>query len=477
MSDNLRQKTKNGLIWSTVENFSTQGVSFIFSIILARLLCPSDYGIVAMTGIFFSIARAFVESGFGSALIRKKDRKDIDFSTCFYFNMVVSLFFYVIFFISAPMIASFYDQPILISIVRVEALNIIFGAFCIVQQSKLTIEIDFKTQAKISLSSIIISGIIGILFAYLDYGVWALVWQGISSSIMYSIMLCVFVRWRPRCGFSKESFHYLFGYGSKLLASGLLDTTYNNIYPLVIGKFYTPAQLGNFSRAQSFAQLPSSNITRVLQRVTFPVLSEIQDDMERLETNYRKLLKMSAFIIFPLMMGLAAVANPLINVVLTAKWEQCVIYLQIFCFSMMWYPIHAINLNLLQVKGRSDLFLRLEIIKKIVGACIMCVTIPMGVLFMCYGMVVSSLISLIINTYYTGKLIKVGYIVQMKDLLPIFLCSVLMGVIVFFCIQYIFNYWLQLIIGILIGIFCYIGFTYIFAKEELLECKMFIKNK
>lgn len=237
---------------------------------------------------------------------------------------------------------------------------------------------------------------------------WALVWQGVTGSFVRMILFWILSKWRPRESFSKNSFHYLFGYGSKLLASGLLDTTYNNIYPIVIGKFYSPAQLGNFTRAQGWASLPSSNITGILQRVTFPVLTEMQDDDERLATNYRKLLRMSAFVVFPLMMLMAAIASPLIRVVITAKWDACVPYLQIMCFAMMWYPIHAINLNLLQVKGRSDLFLRLEIIKKVVGVSVMCVTIPLGVKAMCYGMIFTSVNALLINTYYTGKLINVG---------------------------------------------------------------------
>ena len=283
-------------------------------------------------------------------------------------------------------------------------------------------------------------------------------------------------KWRPTTGFSKSSFNYLFGYGSKLLASGLLDTIYNNIYLIVIGKFYTPAQLGNYSRALSFAQLPSSNITSILQRVTFPVLSTIQDDMPRLQANYRRLLKLSAFIVFPLMTGLAAVAFPMIRIILTPKWEGCSLYLQIICFALMWYPVHAINLNLLQVKGRSDLFLRLEIIKKIVGVCIMCITIPLGITAMCIGMVVSSLISLFINTYYTGKLINIGYLKQMKDVLPILIVSLIMGIVVYITILFFTSDFTKLIIGIPLGMFIYIVGTYLLAHEELSELVKIIKK-
>lgn len=477
MSDNLRQKTKSGLLWSSVERFSNQGVQFFFSIILARLLSPSDYGIVAMVVIFFAIAQTFVDSGFSSAIVRKKDRTEADLSTCFYFNILVGFGFYILLFLCSPFIAEFYDQPILSPIVKISGLNVLINSLCIVQQAQFTIRIDFKTQAKVTLTSTVISGIIGILMAYLGYGVWALVWQGVTGSFIRMLLLWIFSKWRPRESFSKDSFHYLFGYGSKLLASGLLDTTYNNIYPIVIGKFYSPAQLGNFSRAQGWASLPSSNITGILQRVTFPVLTEMQDDDERLATNYRKLLRMSAFVVFPLMMLLAAVASPLVRVVITSKWDACVPYLQIICFAMMWYPIHAINLNLLQVKGRSDLFLRLEIIKKVVGVSVMCVTIPLGVKAMCYGMIFNSVNALLINTYYTGKLINVGFIVQMRDLLPIVFISLLMGACAYASTWLFSTEWIKLFVAVVIGGIIYLVLSIFFAKDEYVEVMNVIKRK
>lgn len=476
VTDSLKQKTTKGLFWSSVERFSNQGVSFIFSIILARILAPSDFGIVAMIGIFFAVAQSFVDSGFSNALVRKTDRREEDLSTCFYFNIGVGIVAYIVLFLIAPFIADFYNQPILSPIIRITGLGVVLNSLCVVQQALFTIKIDFKSQAKVTLSATIISGIVGVVLAYQGYGVWALVWQGVVMSLVRMGLLWLMSKWRPKAGFSKDSFHYLFGYGSKLLASGLLDTIYNNIYPIVIGKFYSPAQLGNYSRALSFAQLPSSNITSILQRVTFPVLSTIQDDLPRLQTNYRRLLKLSAFIVFPLMMGLAAVAFPLIRVVLTPKWEGCSLYLQIICFALMWYPIHAINLNLLQVKGRSDLFLRLEIIKKIVGVCIMCITIPLGITAMCIGMVVSSLISLFINTHYTGKLIYVGYIKQMRDLLPIFINSLIMGGIVYLCIQISDNDIVQLSLGIVVGLISYIGGASMITRSELKEYRNLLKR-
>ena len=473
----LKQATTKGLFWSSVERFSNQGVQFVFSIILARLLSPSDYGIIAMVTIFFAVAQSFVDSGFSNALVRKTDRVEEDLSTCFYFNIGVGIIAYIVLFLIAPLVANFYNQPILSPIIRITGLGVILNSLCVVQQALFTIKIDFKSQAKITLSATVISGIVGILLAYQGYGIWALVWQGVASSIVRMGLLWLMSKWRPRTGFSKSSFNYLFGYGSKLLASGLLDTIYNNIYPIVIGKFYNPAQLGNYSRALGWAQLPSANITSILQRVTFPVLSAIQDDSLRLQNSYRRLLKLSAFIVFPLMMGLASMASPLIRVILTAKWDGCVLYLQILCFALMLYPIHAINLNLLQVKGRSDIFLRLEIIKKIIGVVILIITIPLGITAMCLGMVFSSIICLIINTYYTSRFIDVGLLTQLKDLKIILINSLVMGGGIYILTSFIDIEGLKLVMGIVIGLLFYFIGSFYFSKAELQEVISLIKKK
>lgn len=477
MSESLKHKTVKGVLWSSVDRFANQAVSFVFGIVLARLLSPSDYGIIAMIAIFFSIAGCFIDSGFGSALVRKKDRTEEDIYTCFFFNVVVSIACYILLFFCAPLIAKFYNQSILTPIVRISGLNLVIGAFAGVSGSMFSYRLDFKTPAIISLICNIASGIVGITVAYLGYGVWALVWQGVASGVLRSILTILASKFHPRFAFSKDSFRYLFGYGSKLTLSYLIGTVYENIYPIFIGKFYKPSQLGNYTRALGWAQLPSSNITSVLQRVTFPVLAEIQDDGQRLAFNYRRLLRLSAFVIFPLMVGLSAVASPLIRVVLTSKWDGCIIYLQIVCFALMWYPIHAINLNLLEVKGRSDLFLRLEIIKKIVGLCIMFVAIPLGVEAMCWSMIVSSIICLFINTYYTGKIIHVNFWVQMKDILPIFLNSCLMGAIVYFCISFISIEGLKLIAGIIIGAMYYLLSSYFVSKKEFKDLQSIVVKK
>lgn len=475
--ESLKKKTVNGVIWSAIDRFSTQGIQFIFSILIARLLMPSDYGVIAMLGIFLAVSQTFIDSGFGTALVQKANRTETDFSTVFYFNIVVAILFYILLWFSSPYIASFYNIPMLEDVTKVVALILVFGALSGIQSAKLSIAINFKTRAKISVISAISTGCVGLYLAYNGYGAWALVFQMVFSSFLGTILLWYFVRWVPKLVFSWQSFRQLFSFGSKLLASALLDTTYNNIYPLVIGRVYSSTSLGLYSRASGLAQYPSSNITGVLQSVTFPVLCSIQNDENRLTDAYKRFIRMSAFIIFPLMIGLASVADPFIRVVLTDKWEGAIYLLQIVCFSLMWYPIHAINLNILQVKGRSDYFLKLEIIKKIQGVCILCITVPISIVAMCYGSVVSSLLSLVWNTYYTKRLIGYGFFSQIKDLSHILIHSLVMGGIVLLVIYFIDIMWIKLLVGILVGGFYYVAGAYIMRFEELKEVLSIIKRK
>jgi len=474
---NLKSKTKKGLAWSMIERFATQGVQFLFGIILARLLSPDDYGIIAMPLVFLAIAQCLIDSGFSTALIRKPDLTEDDLSTAFYFNICVGVICYTILFFTSPLIADFYNTPILSDLLKVTALATLFNPLCAVQQAILTRKIDFRTQAVVSLSGAVVSGIIGLVMAFNGFGVWSLVFQQVGGYAIRTSLLWILGRWKPQRRWSWESFHYLWGFGSKMLGSGLLDTTFNNIYPIVIGKFFSAGDLGNYTRAHQFATLPSSNMTGVLQRVTFPVLSTIQNEEERLQRNYRKILKLSAFLIFPLMLMLSAIADPLVRVLLTDKWEGAIILLQIMCFSMMWYPIHAINLNLLMVKGRSDLFFRLEIVKKVVGVSIMCITIPHGIIWMVSGNIVSSMISLIINTYYTGRLIKVGYLKQMGDVLPIFGVSFVMWLTIHFSFLISPNSYIQLFLGIIVGFLIYIICACLFLKSEWNDAIGMLPNK
>lgn len=475
--ESLKKKTVNGVIWSAIDRFSTQGIQFVFSILIARLLMPSDYGVIAMLGIFLAVSNTFIDSGFGTALVQKANRTETDFSTVFYFNIVVAIIFYALLWLASPYIASFYNIPMLKDVTRVVALTLVFSALGGIQNAKLSIAINFKTRAIISLISALSTGFMGLYLAYRGYGAWALVFQMVFSSLLNTILLWCFVRWMPSLVFSWQSFRQLFSFGSKLLASALLDTIYNNVYTLVIGKVYSSSSLGLYSRASGLAQYPSSNITGVLQSVTFPVLCSIQNDEERLADAYKRFIRMSAFVVFPLMIGLASVAEPFIRVVLTDKWEGAIYLLQIVCFSMMWYPIHAINLNILQVKGRSDYFLKLEIIKKIQGVCILCITVPISIVAMCYGSIASSLLSLVWNTYYTKRLIGYGFFSQIKDLLPIIIHSLLMGGIVLLVTHFIEVMWIKLFAGILAGGIYYILGAYIMHFDELKEVLAIIKRK
>ena len=338
MSDSLKSKTVKGVVWSSIERFSTQGVQFLIMIIMARLLTPKDYGLIGMLAIFLAVAQSLIDSGFSQALIRKQDRTDVDNSTVFYFNIVVSSALYLILFIAAPFVADFYNQPELTSVMRVVCLGVILNSLTVVQRALLTVRIDFKTQAKASLSAAVISGCIGIVLAYCGFGVWSLVVQQLLNLSVNTLLLWIFSQWRPIAVFSWQSFHELFAFGSKMLASGLLDTLYRNIYPIVIGKLFSASSLGHYTRAHQFSEFPSSNVTGIIQRVTYPILCGIQNETERLETVYRKFLKLSAFIIFPLMIGMSAVARPFIDIVLGTQWGFCGQLLQIICFAMMWYP-------------------------------------------------------------------------------------------------------------------------------------------
>lgn len=478
MSNSLKQKTVKGILWSSLERFSVQGIQFVVMIIMARMLTPNDYGLVGMLAVFIAVSQSLVDSGFSQALIRKQNRTETDNSTVFYFNVAVGFILYGLLFAAAPLIADFYNEPQLTAITRIMGLSVLFNSFVVVQRALLTIKIDFETQAKAALSAAIVSGCLGIWMAANEYGVWSIVTQQLTNLGINTILLWILSHWRPHRIYSWKSFHNLFGFGSKLMISGLLGTIYHNIYLIIIGRVFSAADLGYYTRAHQFTDFPSSNVSGIIQRVTYPILCSIQNEDERLSDVYRRFLRLSAFIVFPLMMGLAAVAEPLVLALLKEQWLFAATLISIICFSMMWYPIHSINLNLLQVKGRSDLFLKLEIYKKIVGIVILCITIPMGLIAMCVGSFFSSIIALIINTYYTGKLIKVGFLRQMHDLFPILGLSSSMGGFVYLIIHLIsLNPIVELSLGICIGIIYYILLSILFKFSEFNELLDLLKRK
>lgn len=411
----LRDKTVSGVKWSAIGRFSTQGIGFLIGLILARLLSPADYGVVGMVGIFFAIAQTFIDSGFGSALIRKNDCTDADYSTAFYFNAVVGLLCCVILSFASPIIADFFNTPILADIVIVMSINMFIGSLSIVQGARLTAAIDFKSQAKISLITTILSGILGIAMAYNGFGVWSLVWQGVFANLLRTVLLLIITKWYPKWQFSKESFRYLFNFGSKILTASLLHTIYANMTTMIIGKYYSARDLGYYSRGESLAALPSTNITGILGSVTYPILSKIQDDDERLIAVYRKYIAITSMVIFFGMSLLAALAEPLVITLLTDKWTNSVIFLQVFCFALMFDHLCQLNLNILYVKGRSDLVLKLEMVKKTISIAMIITSIPFGVLAICISRAIYTQIAIVINTYYTGKLYGLGYFAQVGD--------------------------------------------------------------
>ena len=477
MEENLKSKTKVGLYWSFFNQFAGYGMNFIVAIVMARLLSPSDFGITALPAVFMAIASTIQDGGLANALIRKKEVTNKDLSTTFYYSICLGVVLYLTLFLSAPLIADFYHTPILVSLIRVTAIGFLYSPLITPQNILLRRRLDFKTLTKISLVTRVFGATVGIVMAYVGYGVWSLVISNLLAGMFTLLIAWLVVRWLPKYGWSKESFKYLWGYGNKIMFSSIIENLYSNIAPVFIGKYYSPAQLGIYNRAQGYASMPSQNITGAINNVSFPVLSKMQDDTEKLAYNYRRMLRLSAFVIFPIMLMLSALARPLVITMITEKWEHSIIFLQIMCFSMMWYPIHAINLNLLMVKGRSDLFFRLEIIKKITGVSILLITLPMGLVPFCYGGIFSSMVALIINTYYTGKLIHIGYIKQMKDLLPIFSLSMFVWIVIHISNYFISNYIVQLIVGGSVGLIVYLGFAFLFRFDELNDVKYLLKRK
>lgn len=476
MEENLKNKTKKGLYWSFFGQLANYGMSFGVGIVMARLLSPSDYGITALPAVFMSVAWLLQNAGLSDALVRKSDMTEEDLATSFYYSIFIGAFLYIVLFVLAPFIADFYNTPILTSLIRVTAFNFIWGPLNVPQNIILKRRLDFKTPMKISMLASCFSAFVGIGMAYAGFGLWALVMSSMLSGVFSLVLSWYVVRWLPKTGWSKQSFKYLWGYGNKMMISGILDSLYNNLAPIIIGKFYSPYQLGVYNRAQNYAALPSKNLTGIISNVSFPVLSKMQDDTQKMAYNYRRMLKLSAFIIFPVMLMLSALARPLVITMLTEKWESCIILLQIICFDLMWYPIHAINLNLLQVKGRSDLFLRLEVVKKIIGLAILFFSLPLGIVFFCFGNILSSMLALVVNTYYTGKLLNVGYFKQMKDLLPSICLSLLMYVTVHLVIYFIPNMLWQIFLGIIVGGVVYLLGGLIFKFDELNDIKYLLKK-
>lgn len=425
MSDDLKQKTIKGVSWSFIDQILARGVNFVIGIILARLLSPTDYGLVGMLGIFIAISQLFIDGGLGSALIRTKSPSEDDYNTVFFINLTLSIFFYILLFAIAPYVAGYYNQPILKSLLRAIALVLIISSFAGIQATQLAIRVDFKTRTYISILTSVFSGTVGIICAYKGLGVWALVAQTLTSSAVNTIATVAFVRWMPKFYFSKASFKRLFSFSSKMLAASTISVIYDNVYPLVIGKRFTAADVGQYSRAGQFPGIANGTIVGALNRVAFPVLSKIQDDNERLLRVYEKYIQLTCFLIFPVLMGLCGCARPLVSFLITDKWLECVPLMQIICFGLLTNAITTLNLNLLYVKGRSDLVLRLEIIKKSIAFAILFITMFFNIKVMCIGQAIYGYIALVLNTYYTKKILGYGIKPQLKSVAPYFFLSLI----------------------------------------------------
>lgn len=469
----LKNKTVNGLLWSAIDNFANLAIQFIVGVILARILTPHEFGLIGMLMIFIAISQSIVNSGFSQALIRKNDCTNTDYSTVFYFNLAIGVLFYFVLYFSSGLISDFFDEPQLSKILKVLSIIIVVESFTVIQRTILTKRVDFKLQAKISFIATFGSGILAIVMAYNNYGVWSLVALHVGRRFLNSLFLWLWNRWKPLLIFSTQSFKELFGFGSKLLLSGLIDTIYRNIYYIVIGKFFSAEQLGYYTRADEFKRIPSENLNNIIGRVSFPVLAEIQNEKVRLKSNYQKLIRSTMLITFTLMIGMAAVARPMVLTLIGDKWEPSIIYLQMLSFVGMMYPLHALNLNMLQVSGRSDLFLKLEVIKKIIAIPTIIIGIIWGIKIMIVGMMINTLFAYYLNSYWSGRFIGYSFKEQVLDILPSFGLALAMGTGVFFIGKILpFNNLMVLIIQVITGV----GFILTFCEITKFRDYTFIKD-
>ncbi len=467
----LKNKTIKGVAWSGINNVFSFGMTFIVGIVLARILSPDDYGLLGIITIFTAICDALIKAGFSSALIRKKEASEDDYNTVFIVNLFMSILLYIVLFITAPLIAQFFHREELTILTRVTTISMIFGALAIVQSTRLTKQLDFKKQTKITISSSILSGIAGIVMALSGAGVWALVVQSIVAQLFRTILLWFYNKWVPKLRFSSDSFHELFGFGWKMMLSGLLNALWMDLYKIVVGKFYSPASLGQYTRAESFANLPSGNITSIVQRVTYPVLSNIQDDKERMVAAYRKIIKMTMFATVPLMFFIGAISEPLVNCLIGTKWHDAATYLPLICIGSTLYPLHAINLNMLKVQGRSDLFLGLEIVKKTISLAPLFIGAFLGIIPMLYANLVTGAIAFFLNSYYSGKLLNYNSWLQIKDVAQFYVLAIVLALPIYFIKLISTSFWMVLILQLIVGIAFFFLICEVKKLEEYKELK------
>jgi O-antigen/teichoic acid export membrane protein len=471
----LRTQTITGVFWSFLEKFGSQLILLISQILLARLLEPKDFGLVGMLAIFIGVSQAFIDSGFDNALIQKKEVNQTDYSTVFFFNISIGLVLYLILFFAAPAIADFFHQPLLIQLTRVVCLILVVNSFGLIQLVKFKIEMNFKAIAQVVVIANFLAAICGITMAFMNFGVWALAGQIIGIYFFRTLLFWLKSSWRPSLIFSYRSFKKLFNFGSKLLLSGLISQTFENIYLLVIGRLFSAADLGFYAQAKKFQEVPVATLAQVVGNVTFPAFSKIQDENEKLRLGFRKLIKLLVFINFPLMLGLAIIAEPLLVLILGEKWLPSVPYFQLLCLAGMIYTLHASNLNILKVKGRSDLFLYLEIIKKAIVVLAIVIGLQWGIIGLVIGQICTSFISFFINAFFTGKLISYTIFDQLKDIRQTFLITI--GMAGFMALGwFIENQIVSLLFQILIGIGSYLLLAFVTKLEAMMDSFVLLRE-
>lgn len=472
----LKERTTIGIFWNFLEKFSVSAGQFVIGIVLARLLVPEDFGLIGMLSIFIAMSQTFIDSGMGSGLIQKQEKSINDYSTVFVFNLLVSGAAYLILFFSAPFIADFYQRPILVPLTRSLSLVLILGALSIIQRTKLTIDMDFKTHAKVNSISLILGGGLGIITALYGYGVWALVVKTLLISGLQTIGYWMVGNWSLSFQFSKRSFRELFGYGSNLLAASLYAQLLSELYNIVIGRAYNAVELGYYTQMKKTGDIVASTITSVIRQVTFPLLASLQKDKVRLVSIFRRTIKMVAFVIIPTMTLLALLAEPLIIFLLGNKWQPVAPLLQLYCIAKLFYPMLTINLNILKATGRSDLFLKIDLIKFPLLIGTLLVTVPISVKAMVIGQIFVVLISSYMNCYYSGKYFNYGYLKQVKDMAPFIVATAGMGIVVFGALLNIDSNALKLLTGIPVGLITYTAIAYFMKLEEVNEFKYLIHN-
>lgn len=461
-----RKQVISGFAWRFGERLGAQLVTFVVSVVLARILLPEDYGTIALVTVFTTIMQVFVDSGLGTALIQKHNADDLDFSSVFYFNFVVCLVLYGIMFVASPYIAGFYNDPSLTPVIRIISLTIVISGVKGIQQAYVSRNMLFRKFFFATIGGTIFSAFLGIWMAKKGYGVWALVAQQLSNSTIDTIILWITVKWRPKLMFSWKRLKGLLSFGWKMLASSLLETVYNNLRNLIIGKLYTSSDLAFYNQGDKFPKVIVSNINTSIDSVLLPTMSNVQDNRVRVKEMTRRAIKTSIYIMAPMMIGLACCAESVVELVLTEKWLPCVLYLRIFCITYMFYPVHTANLNAVTALGRSDWFLRLEIAKKIIGLAILFSTMWFGVDVMAYSLLLSSFFSQIINSWPNKKLLGYSYLEQVRDFLPGIILALVMGVAVYFIGFINLPIILKLIIQVVSGVLIYIGLSALFQIEE-----------